>query len=137
MERRLGRGLGSLLSGPTAGERPSELPLDALRPNPYQPRRFFEPQGDPDYGEDEVRRVRSGGEIKWNGGMLYISDALIGEAVGIAECEDGHSLVRYADVPLGLIDRRTGKLARFGPGRPPRTEAAPKSNPEIVKDVTG
>jgi len=101
------------------------------------PRRFVEPQGDPDYGEDEVRRVRSGGEIKWNGGMLYISDALIGEAVGIAECEDGHSLVRFADVPLGLIDRRTGKLARFGPGRPPRTEAEPKTNPEIVKDVTG
>jgi ParB family chromosome partitioning protein len=43
MERRLGRGLGSLLSGPTAGERPAELPLDALRPNPYQPRRSFDP----------------------------------------------------------------------------------------------
>ena len=43
MERRLGRGLGSLLSGPTAGERPTELPLDALRPNPYQPRRSFDP----------------------------------------------------------------------------------------------
>jgi len=95
------------------------------------PRPFVEPRGDPDYGQDEVRRVRSDGQIKWLAGKLYISDALIGEAVGIAKCEDGHSLVRFADVLVGLIDRRTGKLARFGAGRPPRTEATPKISSEL------
>ncbi len=76
---------------------------------------------DPCYGSDEeVRRVRSSGEIKWRGSMLFISEALIGEAVGIRQCDDGHWLIRFADVPLILIDHTSGKLARFGPGRAPR-----------------
>jgi len=120
-----------------------ERPHEALDQQPpaslYVPsaRRFAEPQGDPDYGQDEVRRVRSSGEIKWDGGLLYVSDILIGEAVGISECEDGHSLVRFAAVPLGLLDSRTGKLARFGPGRPPRSEATPKNQAETVSDLIG
>jgi hypothetical protein len=64
--------------------------------------------------------VRGSGEIKWRGSMLFVSDALIGEAVGIRERDDGHWLIRFADIPLALIDRTTKKVARFGPGRPPR-----------------
>jgi transposase InsO family protein len=110
-------------------ERPHEA-LDQRQPAKlFKPslRPFAEPKDDPDYGADQVRRVRSSGEIKWKGGALFISEALIGEPVGLAEREDGHWLVRFVDVPLGLIDRRTGKLARFGPGRPPRPEAKPKT----------
>ncbi|HLJ65593.1 MAG TPA: IS481 family transposase [Stellaceae bacterium] len=78
---------------------------------------------DPVYGADEqVRQVRSSGEIKWQGSMYFISEALIGEAVGIRERDDGHWLVRFAEIPLVLIDRYSGKIARFGPGRPPRTK---------------
>ena len=78
---------------------------------------------DPSYGpHEQVRRVRSSGEIKWRGSMRFISEALIGEAVGIREREDGHWLVRFADVPLVLIDRISGKVTRFGPGRPPRAK---------------
>jgi transposase InsO family protein len=91
------------------------------------PRPFVEPKGDLDYAGDRVRRVRTTGEIKWKGSLLFVSEALIGEAVGIAQREDGHWLVRFADVHLGLIDKGTGKLARFGPGRPPRSEAFPKT----------
>lgn len=46
MERRLGRGLGSLLgtSAPSEGQLATEpLPLTALRPNPQQPRKAFDP----------------------------------------------------------------------------------------------
>src|SRR5688500_8151803 len=43
MERRLGRGLGSLLGEPQASEDPLELELDRIRPNPFQPRKTFEP----------------------------------------------------------------------------------------------
>lgn len=46
MERRLGRGLGSLLgqSGSVEGQNAgTELPLDAIRPNPHQPRKTFDP----------------------------------------------------------------------------------------------
>ena len=45
MERRLGRGLGSLLSNTGSDEVQSashELPLDRIRPNPHQPRKTFE-----------------------------------------------------------------------------------------------
>ena len=87
---------------------------------PY-PERLDDPYYPPD---EEVRRVRSSGEIKWRGSMLFISEALIGEVVGIREREDGHWLIRFAKIPLVLIDRYSGKLARFGPGRPPRPKTA-------------
>ncbi len=46
MEKRLGRGLGSLLGTSSPAEAPkatSELAVDQIRPNPFQPRRHFEP----------------------------------------------------------------------------------------------
>ena len=108
-------------------ERPHEA-LGQRQPAEFygpSPRRFVEPTDDPDYGPDEqVRRVRSNGEIKWDGSLLFVSDALNGETVGVSQRPDGHWLVRFADVPLGLIDRSSGKLARFGAGRPPRTKTA-------------
>ena len=110
-------------------ERPHEA-LGQLPPTKLytpSPRPFVEPTGDLDYGQDQVRRVRSSGEIKWNGSLIFISEALVGETIGIAQRSDGHWLVRFANVPLALIDRRTGQLARFGPGRPPRPEATLKT----------
>jgi ParB family chromosome partitioning protein len=45
MERRLGRGLGSLLSSdPTPREPRSEVPLAEITPNPFQPRKHFTPE---------------------------------------------------------------------------------------------
>lgn len=42
-KRGLGRGLGALLSPPIAeGERFQELPIDAISPNPHQPRKAFD-----------------------------------------------------------------------------------------------
>jgi ParB family transcriptional regulator, chromosome partitioning protein len=44
MERRLGRGLGSLLgsTGIETPPSPTQLPIEELRPNPHQPRRVFD-----------------------------------------------------------------------------------------------
>ena len=42
MERRLGRGLGSLLSEPSKKEPRRELGLDEIKPNPFQPRKTFD-----------------------------------------------------------------------------------------------
>jgi transposase InsO family protein len=86
-------------------------------------RRYRLPVRDPSYRPgDDIRRVRSSGEIKWRGSLWFISEALIGEIVAVSERPDGHYLVRFADVPLLLIDPASGKIARFGPGRPPRTK---------------
>jgi putative transposase len=110
-------------------ERPHEALGQATPASVYvaSTKPFEPPRGDPDYGDAEVRKVRSSGEIKWKGAMLYVTEALIGEAVGLSEQTNGNWLVRFADVPLGYIDRSNNKLFRFGPGRPPRTKAEPTS----------
>jgi putative transposase len=87
-----------------------ERPHEALGQTPPaqvytpSPRPFVEPKDDPDYGDAEVRRVRSSGEIKWRNAMLFVSEALIGEAVGLTQRNDGHWLVRFNQVQLGLIN---------------------------------
>src|SRR5437868_11827400 len=107
-------------------ERPHEalgqrLPAEFYCPSP---RPFVEPVGDLDYGPDEqVRRVRSSGEIRWRGSLLFVSEAIIGQAVGLRQRPDGHWFIHFADVALGLIERGSGKFLRFGAGRPPRTKA--------------
>jgi putative transposase len=65
-----------------------------------------------------VRRVRSNGEIKWGGDLVFVGEALIGEPVAIEETEEGEWLVRFADVELGCIDK-TGRLRRRKLPRPP------------------
>jgi ParB family chromosome partitioning protein len=52
MERRLGRGLGALLSAePTAAEPHAEIAVAAIRPNPFQPRKAF--------SEEALRELQS------------------------------------------------------------------------------
>ena len=58
----------------------------------------------PEYGdEEEVRRVRCNGEIKWQGQLVYLNSALAGEPVGLTEAADGAWRVRYGPVLLGVI----------------------------------
>src|SRR6185437_12210486 len=83
-------------------------------PRPY-PAQIEDPWYD---AEHAVRHVRSNGEIRWGGDLLFLGEALIGEPVGIAETEAGDWIVRFADVELGIIDRITNKFRRFMAGRP-------------------
>jgi transposase InsO family protein len=68
---------------------------------------------DPHYPADfELRRVRSNGEIRWQGELVFIGEALIGELIGLIETEDGNAEVFFGPVPLGIIDQVTLKLMR-------------------------
>lgn len=58
-----------------------------------------------------VRRVRHNGEIRWRGDLVYVSEALIGEPVGLAEGEDGRWRVWFGPVELGSIGG-DGRLQR-------------------------
>jgi len=88
-------------------------------------RPFVQPVGDLDYAtHEQVRRIRSSGEIRWRGSLLFVSEAIIGENVALRQRDDGHWLIRFADVALGIIDRTSGQLVRFGAGRPPRSKAS-------------
>lgn len=96
-------------------ERPHEAlgqhtPASVYRPSPrMMPERLPEP----DYpAEAAVRKVRSNGEIKWQGTLVHVCSALAGEAVAVEETEGGLWQVRFFDVPIGVIDMHARKLRR-------------------------
>jgi hypothetical protein len=86
---------------PAAFYRRSERPL---------PDRLEEPSYPP---ETAVRKVRSNGEIKWEGNLVAVSTALAGEAVALEETEAGDWLVRFYTAPIGIIRRGEGRLSRL------------------------
>lgn len=55
----------------------------------------------------QVRSVRSNGEIKWRSTKLFVSETLVGEAVGLEQITDSQWLVRFSTVPLAIIDERS------------------------------
>jgi len=98
--------------------------LYAPSPRPY-PHRVE----DPHYGDEvAVRRVRSNGQIKWAGELIFVGEALIGEPVGILETEGGDWLVRYAEIELGYIHPQRRRLSP----RPLRGEA---SRPGDLREI--
>jgi putative transposase len=100
------------------------------------PRAFPERLQEPWYDADHaVRRVRPTGEIRWGGDLIFVSEALAGEPVGIAETADGDWLLRFFDLKLGLINRKTKKIFRFAAARPGRRKA--EQNRKTVTHVPG
>lgn len=87
---------------------------------------------EPDYSSEHVmRRVRRNGEIKWQGNMIYISTALIGEPVGLFQYDGGWALA-YGPVELGLIAHGSDRLRkpkRHARGHVDNAEALPTSPP--------
>ncbi len=58
----------------------------------------------------QVRHVRSTGQIKWKGGMLFVSETLIGENIALEEIDDGIWTLRLAHIELARLDERTKNL---------------------------
>ena len=108
---------------PAAFWRPSSRPC---------PERLEEPWYDAWHA---VRRVRTDGSIKWGGDLVFVSEPLAGEPVGIAETDSGHWIVRFAGIDLGIIDCRTKKLHGFRPARPGRAKA--ERTEKTVTHVSG
>jgi hypothetical protein len=107
-----------------------ERPHEALGQRPpaavytSSPRAMQERVEDPWYDADhQVRRVHSTGAIKWRGRSIFVSEALVGELVGIAQLETGDQVVRFGQHDLGLIDR-WARFRRLAPPRPRLRQAA-------------
>ena len=83
------------------------------------------------------RRVRDCGDIRWYGDCVFISEALAGETVGLSETSSGEWLVRFADLELGIIERKTRKLRRIVAGRSARHDASPEQTGETVTHPSG
>ena len=71
------------------------------------PRRLEDPWYDATH---QVRRIRPNGQIKWQGDVVFVSTAILGELVGVAETERGDWVVRFMHLELGRIDRRTRRF---------------------------
>jgi putative transposase len=95
-------------------ERPHQALDHATPADRYQPstRRFDGVLRKPEYSDDrDVRSVRRNGDIKWQGSTIYISEALVGEPVGLTENESGWT-VSYGPILLGAIERGRGRLRK-------------------------
>jgi transposase InsO family protein len=96
-------------------ERPHQALGNATPAEHYaaSPRRFDGVLRAPDYSADhDVRYVRHNGEIRWQGDTIYISEALIGEPVGLLESEDGSWTVSYGPIVLGIIAHDGDRLRK-------------------------
>jgi transposase InsO family protein len=82
-------------------------------PRPY-PTRLEDPWYDATH---QVRRVKQAGQIQWQGHLVFVSEAVRGELVGLAETERGDWLVRFMHVELGRIDRQTRRFTPAWHGR--------------------
>lgn len=83
-----------------------------------QPRRFYRPskkayRADPphiEYPESfVVRRVCSRGNIKWKASLIFVSEVLVGERVGLSR-EDGSWHIYFSSILLGRLDERRAKV---------------------------
>ncbi|MFC1925658.1 integrase core domain-containing protein [Chloroflexota bacterium] len=81
-------------------------------------RLYPEQLGDIEYPPlTEVRRVRSNGQIKWRGELIFVSEVLIGELVGITEDKNSW-LVSFGPIPLGLLYPHRLSLSPIPPTHP-------------------
>jgi putative transposase len=78
----------------------------------YSPRPYPDRLEDPEYPPEAlVRRVRSNGEIRWRGNLVFLSEALIGEAVGLIETLTGFD-VYFGPILLGHLNPGQERLIR-------------------------
>ena len=91
-------------------ERPHEaleqkVPADLYSRSPREyPRRLPEVTYPADL---VVRRVRNKGHIRWHGQLLFVSEALSGEPVGLAPQDDRYWALYYNHLPLLILDDHT------------------------------
>lgn len=71
------------------------------------PTRITEPEYDSQF---VVRRVRSNGQIKWQGHLLFVSEALIGEPIGLVQVAEDHWQLQFCSMTLGVLNMRTKKI---------------------------
>jgi len=85
-----------------------QQPSDLWLPSP---RSYPERLVDPEYpGHFEVRRVRSGGEMKFKSRMQFVSQALAGQLIGLEPVDDGIWSVVFTNTLLGRFDERKHRI---------------------------
>jgi transposase InsO family protein len=88
------------------GRRPADLYEPSPRAYPARLPEVVYPDG------YEVRKVRSRGEVKWHGQMVYVTQCLHGEPVGFRPLDHDRWELYFCQLPLGILDERLGKIIR-------------------------
>ena len=96
----------------------------------------------PEYGAEwRVRSVRSNGEIRWQGRKLFVSEALVGQRVGLEPVADGVWVLHFMSAQLGVLDERDPRVQRINGPRPLRglpmapTNGAPGATPRTASEI--
>lgn len=69
--------------------------------------------------DHHVRRVGRDGYIKWRDARVYLSEALLGETIAIAQRDDGDWTIRFRNFDLAMLMEDTGVIRRSGLARSP------------------
>jgi hypothetical protein len=56
-------------------------------------------------------RPGTNGEIKWNGGRVYLSEALCGEPVGRTRQDDRYWTIHFGPLKIGLLDNYANRAS--------------------------
>lgn len=103
-----------------------ERPHEALGQRPpasvYRPSHRSYPGREPEVwypAELTVRRVRTNGQIKWKGSMVYLSEALTGEPVGLRQESERHWAAYFGPLKICLLDDVTRQVVRIAPAWQP------------------
>jgi len=63
------------------------------------------------YGADTlVRHIHTNGCMKWQGRLIYVSENLIGEDIGLRRISEHEWNMRFSFHHLGIFDERSGKI---------------------------
>lgn len=109
-------------------DRPHEALGMATPASQYQPAGRSYPTRLPELtypDADVVRRVRANGTIRWQGRELYVTQALIGEPVGLRWLGDGQWELAFGPLVLAVLDEPTGRLIPVCACPPPPTDLLP------------
>jgi len=96
-------------------ERPHEALGQQAPARHYQPSRREYPArvSSPEYPSGvQVRRVRSNGQIKWEGARIYLSETLVGEPVALVAQDDRYLSIRFGPLEIGQLDGYTKRVLR-------------------------
>ncbi len=59
-----------------------------------------------------LRKVKSGGHMKWQGAAVYITKVLEGEYIGLKALDHDRFEAYFGILPLGIFDARRGQILK-------------------------
>ena len=88
---------------PSGNSRPWGVPPVVPRLSPPGPVAGVWPGGDGPQSADQR-------QIRWQGSLIYLSETLRGEPVGLVPHDDRYWTIQYGPVQLGRLDAHTGQV---------------------------